>query len=92
MTLERAFELINNLDEVEARRRFLPRWSTVVVDRTGTVIDVIRHREWPNEQIQRAHMEMYPESVQFTASVGMYATLDELRSKIEDCIAAHMDY
>jgi hypothetical protein len=85
MLIDRAFELINNLDEPPDRRKFLPQWSTVVVSRQGEIIDVIRHREAPASQLHRKHMDMYPESVQFTATPGMYPTLESLVSKVEDC-------
>jgi hypothetical protein len=92
MHVERAFELINNLDEADARRRFMPQWSTVVVDQLGEVIDVIRHREAPNPELDRRHMDMYPRSVQFTACPGLFPTLEALREKVKDCVWAHKHF
>jgi len=92
MRIDRVFELINNLDEREARRRFMPQWSTVAVDESGEVIDVIRHREAPNPALDRQHMDMYPRSVQFTACPGMYVTLEALKDKIKDCVWTHKNF
>lgn len=92
MRIERVFELINNLDEPEPRRRFMAQWSTVVVDRNGVVADVIRHREAPSETLHRMHMDLYPESVQFTAAPGLYSSIEELAAKLKECAWAHKYY
>lgn len=89
MRLERVLELINNMDESERRRKFMPQHSTVVVNQHGEVIDVIRYREEPSEQTDLKHMKMYPDSVQFTATPGSFPTIEALQRKLDDCIWAH---
>jgi len=88
MTVERVFELINNLDVREPLRKYAPQWSIVVVNAAGEVLDVIKTKEW-NFIVQRKYMEMYPRSVQFVATPGMYKTVDELQAAIDDCVWAH---
>ena len=47
MSPEEAFSLINNYDVREPVRRYAPQWSTVAVDSSGIILDVIRHTsEW----------------------------------------------
>lgn len=88
MVIERVFELINNLDVREPLRKYAPQWSTVVVDASGEIIDVIRAKEW-DFTIQAKYMKLYPGTVQFTANPGMYSTIDELKKKIEACVWTH---
>ena len=87
-----AFAQVNNLDIPESRRRFSPQWATVAVDRAGRILDVIRHRQAPNAILHRQHMDLYPQSVQFTASPGMYATLEEFEAKVKECVWAGENY
>jgi hypothetical protein len=87
MTIERAFCLINLLDVQESKRKFWPQWSCVVINRTGQIEDVIQHFDAPNEFLDRRHMDLYPNSIQFTAKAGEdYLTVADLRKKINDCI------
>ena len=89
MTIERAFRLIHLLDVPESKRKFWPQWSCVVVNREGQIEDVIQHFEAPDQFLDRRHMDLYPHSTQFTAKASeMFLTLDDLRTKINVCIAA----
>jgi hypothetical protein len=86
VTIDRAFELINNLDVREPLRPHSPQWSTVVVSRSGDIADVIRHSEKPNAYLHRRQMDAYPQSMQFTAWPGRFATIDDLEAEIRKCV------
>ena len=87
MRIERAFDLVHNLDIPETKRKFWQQWSTVVVTRRGEIVDVIKHFEAPDEFLHRRQMDLYPDSLQFTVKAGeMFTSLQELKSKIEDSV------
>ncbi|MDT4952704.1 MAG: hypothetical protein QOJ02_842 [Acidobacteriota bacterium] len=93
MTLEQAFELINNLDVREPLRKFAPQWATVFVDATGKIVDVIRFKQWPKPSgTLHEHFNQHPGTVKFITQPGLYGSLDKLREKIADCIIAHQKY
>ena len=92
VTPEDAFELINNLDVRESLRKFAPQWCTVAVDQSGTIVDVIRHKEPPNDRLHKEHMNRHPLSVQFTAWPGRFAGVDELETILKECVDAHRQY
>lgn len=84
MTIEDAFRRINNLDVREQLRKYSPQWATVVVDRSGTILDVIPHKEAPTLDLNRQHMEKYPDSIQFTTWQGQFSAPDALAAKIRE--------
>ena len=87
MRIERAFALIHNLDIPESKRKFWQQWATVVITRRGEVVDVIKHFEAPDEFLHRRQMNLYPDSIQFTAKAGeMFESLDGFKSKIQDSV------
>jgi hypothetical protein len=87
MRIERAFDLVHNLDIPETKRKFWQQWSTVVITRRGEIVDVIKHFEWPDEFLHRRQMDLYPDSLQFTVKAGeSFTTLDALKAKIEDAV------
>ena len=88
MTIEDAFRRINNLDGREQLRRYSPQWATVVVDRAGSIMDVIPHKESPTLDLNRRHMQKYPESIQFTAWQGQFSTPETLAAKISENVRA----
>jgi hypothetical protein len=92
MDIDAAFAQVNNLDVPEPRRRFGPRWATIVVDKNGGILEVIRHKEPPTQALQRQHMDRYPRSVQFTTQPGLYASLEEFEAKVRQCIWVHENY
>ena len=92
MTPKRAFRLIENLDVKEKYRRFAPRWSAVVVDKDGVILDVIKYKESPNYQLHQEHMRQYPQSVQFTAWPGRFRDVAELEQHLAKCVMAHRLY
>jgi hypothetical protein len=92
MTIDRAFDLINNLDMRAPLRKFGPQWSTVVVSREGEVLEVIRHKEAPTMVQHREHMNMYPASVQFTTQPGVFERAEELAKRVEECVWAGRNY
>lgn len=92
MTLEEAYILINNLDVREPLRKYAPQWSSVLVDKSGKILDVIRRKERPTQAMYCNDLDSHPHSVQFTAKPGMYPTVEKLAKKIEDCKWAHENY
>jgi len=87
MNIERAFNLIHNLDIPEGKRKFWQQWSTVVVNPSGEIIDVIKHFEAPNLAINKKHLEMYPDSFQFTVAAGeMFTTLQQFTLKVKETV------
>jgi hypothetical protein len=92
MSPEEALCLINNHDVREALRKYAPQWSTVAVDASGVIVDVIRHKESPNPQLHRKHMNMYPTTVQFTTWPDRFTDVNELKERVEDCVEVHHKY
>ena len=93
MNIERAFILVHNLDIPEGKRKFWQQWSTVVVDLSGEILDVIKHFEAPNLEINKKHLEMYPNSIQFTVAAGeMFTTIDQFVSKVKDAVKLGSKY
>jgi hypothetical protein len=87
MRIERAYDLVHNLDVPEGKRKFWQQWSTVVITRRGAILDVIKHFEAPDEFLHRRQMELYPDSIQFTVQAGeMFTSLDRFRAKINDAV------
>jgi len=92
MPLQKVFVLINNLDFEDKFRKFAPKWSTVAVNRDGQVVSVIRYSEQPNLALNDKHIKLYPDTAQFTASPGMYPTLEELEKKVKWAKKVLIDY
>lgn len=84
MTVDDAFRRINNLDVREALRKYSPQWATVVIDRSGNILDVIPHKEAPTLALNKQHMDRYPDSIQFTACPGQYSSSDALAARIKE--------
>ena len=48
---------------------------------------MIKHFEAPDEFLHRRQMNLYPDSIQFTAKAGeMFESLDGFKSKIQDSV------
>lgn len=92
MTQEHAFSLVNNLDVREPLRKFSPQWSTIAVGKSGEIVDVIRHKQQPTPQLNRAHLLMHPESVQITAWPGRFKSVEELAKAVKECVWAQKKY
>ena len=92
MTLEQAFNLVNNLDVRTPLRKFSPQWSTIAVNKSGEIIDVIRHKEQPTLQLNKEHLLKHPDSAQITAWPGRFNSIQELVKAVEDCVRAHKNY
>jgi hypothetical protein len=84
MNIERAFNLIHNLDIPEGKRKFWQQWSIVVVSQSGEILDVIKHFEAPDLESNKKHLEMYPDSFQFTVAAGeMFTTIEQFIAKVK---------
>jgi hypothetical protein len=93
MNIERAFNLVHNLDIPEEKRKFWQQWSTVVVNTSGEIIDVIKHFEAPNLEINKKHLEMYPNTFQFTVAAGeMFTTIEKFDYKVKDAVKLGRKY
>lgn len=92
MTLDQAFKLLNNLDVREPLRKFSPQWSTVAVDMSGEIVDVIRHKGQPTLALNYEHMLKHPKTVQFTAWPGRFESIDDLDKEIKECVFTHKHY
>ena len=84
MTIEDAFQAINNLDVPEGlRRKFAPQHSLIQVDRNGNVVSVERFKITPTEPQQLAALKLQPGCIQLIGVPGMYTNIGELRENIE---------
>ena len=53
MTIDDAFEIVNNLDIAEGlKRKFGPSHSLLLIDRTGKVVRIERFKQSPSEEQQ----------------------------------------
>jgi len=87
MRIERAYDLVHNLDVPETKRKFWQQWASVVITRRGEILDVIKHFEAPDEFLHRRQMELYPGSIQFTVQAGeMFTSLESFKAKINDAV------
>jgi hypothetical protein len=84
MTVEEAFQLIENLDYAEGlRRKLAPSHSLLQINRDGDIVSVERFREPSTEAEQIAALNKYPGTIQINARPGMYESADELRERIQ---------
>ena len=83
MTVDEAFQLIENLDHPEGlKRKLAPGYSLLQITRDGDVVSVERFKELPTEAEQLAALNKHPGCVQINGSPGMYASVEELREHI----------
>lgn len=93
MNIERAYILVHNLDIPEGKRKFWQQWSTVVVAKSGEIVDVIKHFQQPDLTLNKQHLELYPDSLQFTVAAGeMITTLDEFKAKVRETTKLGNEY
>jgi len=84
MTIEDAFNAINNLDVPDGmRRKFAPQHSLIQVNRHGSVVSVERFKVTPTEPQQFAALERHPGCIQLIGVPEMYASVIELQQRIE---------
>ena len=87
MNTERAFTLIHNLDIPENKRYFWQQWATVVIDKKGNILDVIKHFGEPTLSLNNEHLNMYPNSIQFTVKAGeMFSDIKDFTRKIKESV------
>ncbi len=88
MTIERAFRLVHHLDIPEAKRRYWPRFSEVVVSRDDSVSDIFQFFELPSEEQQFQALQMYPGCMLFPVTAGIsHSTLPEFTEKVTSTAA-----
>lgn len=84
MTIEEAYELIENLDYAEGlKRKFAPGYSLIHVNRDREVSSVLRFKNLPSEQEQLNSIKENRSCIQLSANPGMYSSPSELRERIE---------
>lgn len=84
MTIEEAYELIENRDYAEGlKRKFAPGFSLLHVNRTGDVVSVLRFKKLPTEEEQLEALKENRGCIQLSANPGMYSSALELRERIE---------
>ena len=83
MTVDEAFQLIENLDHPEGlRRKLAPDYSLLQINRDGDIASVERFKEPPTEAEQLAALNKHPGCVQINGSPGMYDSVEELRDHV----------
>ena len=84
MTIEQAYELIENRDyQVGLKRKFAPRYSLFHVNRVGEVVNVVRFKKLPTEEEQLTAIKENRGCMQLSGNPGMYESAAELRERIE---------
>jgi len=93
MNIERAYTLVHNLDIPEDKQKFWQQGSTVVVNQSGKILDVIKNFKAPNLEINKKHLEMYPDSFQFTVAAGeMFTTIQQFVLKVKEAVKLRGEY
>ncbi len=85
MTIEEAYNLIENLDYPEGlKRKFAPRFSLVQIDKLGEIACVQRYKSRPTEADQLALLKQFPKTVQINGEPGLYSSVDALKQNVKD--------
>ena len=84
MSIEEAFNLMENLDFPEGlKRKFAPSFSLLQVARSGEIVCVERYKSRPDEVVQIELLNRYPGTIQLNGRPGMYKSATELRERVE---------
>jgi hypothetical protein len=83
--LDAVLELINNLDQRKAIRRFGPVWAIVVINPNLQVEAVKRYQRRPQVSEVKAFISQYGDCAYFYTQPGMYDSLEKLKTKISAC-------
>ena len=85
MTIDEAFDVINNLDFAEGlRRKFAPGFSLLLIDRMGEVVRIERFKQPPSETQQAATLNLQVGCIAIDGSPGMYESPEALQQRIAD--------
>ncbi len=85
MTIEEAYNLVENLDYPEGlKRKFAPGFSLLQIDSLGKIVVVERFKSRPTETDQIELLNRFPRTVQINGKPGMYSTSDELKQHVSD--------
>jgi hypothetical protein len=88
MTIERAYRVAQNIDVPEAKRKFWPKWSVVMVRPNCEILDVVQFFEHPGETEQRACLQQYPKSASFTTIAGeSFVSLEAFAKRVDEVAA-----
>ena len=83
MTIDEAFQLVNNVDIPEGlKRKFGPGYSLILVNRTGDIVRIERFKQPPSEAQQLATLNLEPECIAICGRPWMYETPDALHARI----------
>ncbi len=84
MTIDEAYDLIENRDYPEGlKRKLAPRYSLFHVNRFGEVVNILRFTKLPTDEEQLVALKENRGCIQLSCSPGMYVSADELRERIE---------
>ena len=84
MTIIEAHRLINNLDYQDGLKRDLsPKNSLVHINRDGEIEAVYRFKKTPTEVEYSGALSKHPKTIQISAVVGAYPTLESLEAAID---------
>jgi hypothetical protein len=86
MTLEEAFTLMNNLDVREALGKYAPQHSNVIVDSSGVILDVVRHKEQPTPIKDHDDLKQYPKAIMFPSWPGRFSSITELADWVQEAV------
>ncbi len=84
MTIEEAYDLIENRDYAEGlKRKFAPGFSLVHINHLGDVVNVLRFKKLPTEEEQLEALKENRGCIQLSANPGMYSSASELFERID---------
>ncbi|WP_038166915.1 hypothetical protein [Verrucomicrobium sp. BvORR106] len=83
MNLEKAFELVNNLDYKESHRRFAPQHGLLLFDSSGEVVSIYRFKTTPHEAEHIEALAKHPRCLQISTMPNWFATPAELKARID---------
>ena len=92
MDIEYAFEIVNNLNVREPLRKYQPQWSTIVINYDGNIVDIIKHKEQPNLNLNKEHLERYPDTIQITAWQGRFDRVEDLIKVVKESAELGKNY
>jgi hypothetical protein len=85
ISVEEAFELVNNMDHRLPLRRFAPQWAIVVVNSKLEIVGVHRFKTKPTVEQANATTDTYRGCIYFYTNPDMYVALDAFKKRIEKC-------
>lgn len=92
MTPEKTFELINNFDIREPIRKYSFKYSSIIVSSDGEIIDVVRYKEQPTDQMDLENLKKHPKCFLIHAFPGWYKSVEELKARLQEDVILNRMY